>query len=583
MTRKPMYILGISSYSHESSCALIKDGQIRVMLEEERFNREKHTWKYPRNAIEQCLLMEGISIREIDHFTFFWVPMREIWGNMDHVARFFPASLRLLTATSGGDELSFKERVLAMHNIGRELQRHFGLERPPKVRFVEHHLCHAASAFFVSPYEEAAILTLDGRGESTSTMMSVGQGTKIEKLKEIKVPHSLGHFYAAITDHLGFRPFHDEWKVMGMSAYGKDTYVRDFEDMIRFTDDGGYRLNLRYFQFHTHGQRKWMSDAFLRKFGPKRAEKAEYEQRHFDIAFALQAVIEKTGVSLARHLRAITGLPNLCMTGGVVLNCLMNKRVVEQSGFENYFFQPVANDAGTSLGSALYQYHHVLGNPRAFEFESVYWGVGFENKDIEPALQAKGLRYRKSDNIARDTARQIADGKIVGWFQGRMESGPRALGNRSITVSPLDAGMKDRLNERVKKREFFRPFAPSVLEEKAGEYFVMPKGQSSPYMILIGDVREDKKSVIPAVTHADGTARVHTVSKGSNPRYWELITEFEKITGVPVLVNTSFNENEPIVCTPEHAVNCFLRTDFDALAIGDYLVLKEEQPRREAP
>ncbi|MCK5579925.1 MAG: carbamoyltransferase [Candidatus Omnitrophica bacterium] len=569
-----MYILGISSYAHESTCSLIKDGEVRIVLEEERFNRKKHTMEYPRYAIEKCLAMEGITIEDVEEITFFWKPQREVTGNIKHVLKYFPASLNLLKGRPQGNELPFVKRVVSMQNVGQTIKRHFSLSQAPRVEFVEHHLAHAASAFFVSPFEDAAILTIDGRGESTSTMMAVGRGNKIKKIKEIKVPHSLGHLYAGLTDYLGFMPFFDEWKVMGMSAYGKDAYVKDFEDVVKIDESGEYRLNLKYFKFHTHGQSCWLSDAFMEKFGPKRVPNSDYDQRHFDIAFALQAMVERAGVALAKKVYDITGLPNLCMSGGVALNCLMNKRIIEQTSFENYFFQPIANDAGTTFGSALYYYHQVLDKPRQHPFKSVYLGNTFDNDEIERVLKDKKVQYKKSDHIAKETARHIADGKIVGWFQGRMEAGPRALGNRSITIDPRDAMMKERLNERVKRREFYRPFAPSVLEERVDDFFIRPKGNMSPYMILIADVREDKKEIIPAVTHADGTARFHTVNKDVNPRYWELISEFEKITGVPVLLNTSFNENEPIVCTPEQAVDCFLRTEFDVLAIGDYLVVK---------
>lgn len=572
-----MYILGITSFAHESSCSLIKDGCIKAVMEEERFNREKHTWKYPRHAIEHCLAGEGISIYDVDHITFFWNPYKEICGNAAHVLRFFPKSLNLITAPSGGDALTFSVRVAAMSRIGQEIKDHFNLERPPKVHFIEHHLAHAASAFFVSGFKEAAILTVDGRGESTSTMISVGKGNKITKLNQIQVPHSLGHLYAAITDYLGFKPFFDEWKVMGMSAYGKDTFRDVFENMVHFTDDGEYRLNLKYFLFHTHGQSRWVSDFLIKKLGPKRGRNDVYEQRHFDIAFGLQKIVEQAGVQLARGLFKMTGLPNLCLTGGVVLNCLMNKKILEETDFQDFFIQPIANDAGTSLGSALFFYRQILGQNHCERFSSIYLGPAYSNEEIEKVLIKKGIHYKKCADIAKETAFHVAQGKITGWFQGHMEAGPRALGNRSIVGDPRDASMKDRLNARVKKREFFRPFAPSILEEKVEEYFVIPKKQLSPYMILIGDVKEKKRAVIPAVTHADGTARVHTVNKDINPRYWQLIHEFEKITGVPVLLNTSFNENEPIVCTPEDAVNCFLRTDFDVLAIGDFLVIKECQ------
>lgn len=568
-----MYTLGITSFSHEASCALLKDGELKFLIEEERLNREKHTWKYPALAIAECLKREGITIADVDHITFFWIPNKEISGNISHVLKYFPASLNLLKAPSGGDELSFSKRVRLMNAVDRRIQEQFGLARPPKVHFIEHHLCHAASAFFVSEFEEAAILTADGRGESASTVLSVGRGNKIEKIREIKVPHSLGHFYAAITDYLGFKPFFDEWKVMGMSAYGKDTYVPVFEDMIHLTDDG-YRLNLKYFGFHTHGQGQWVSDHLISKLGPRRGKKEEYEQRHFDIAFGLQRVIEKTGVHLANQLYQETKLPNLCLTGGVVLNCLMNKRIIEEVPFKKVFIQPIANDAGASVGSALYHYHQILGQKRNSVFNNVYHGPEFTDDEIEKVLLEKKVNYRKTSRIAQETAQHIAQEKIIGWFQGRMEAGPRALGNRSIVVSPLSASMKDRLNARVKKREHFRPFAPSVQKEKVNDFFKMPKDVLSPYMILVGDVREDKKTVIPAVTHADGTARVHTVDRAVNPRYWELIDEFGKITGVPVVINTSFNENEPIVCTPKDAVECFLRTEFDVLAIGNFLVVK---------
>ncbi len=569
-----MYILGLSSYSHEASCTLIKDGEIRFVIEEERLNREKHTWKYPAESIARCLACEGITMADIDHITFFWKPELEISGNIKHVLKYFPHSLNLLSVSSGGGELTVLNRLCLMRGIGKKIAQQFGLKEVPRVHFIEHHLAHAASAFFVSPFQEAAILTMDGRGESTSTMMSRGRGNRIEKLAEIKVPHSLGHFYAAVTDYLGFKPFFDEWKVMGMSAYGQDTYVSQFAKIVELLPGGLYRLNLDYFSFHTHGCSRWVSDFFLTMFGPKRLEIQSYDQRHFDVAYALQRTIETTGVHLAQGLWERTKSDNLCMTGGVVLNCLMNRKIIEGSPFKNFFFQPIANDAGTSLGSALYYYHQELKMPRREVFDSPYLGMQYSNETIEAVLKQKGVSYVKTGNIARDTARHMAKGQIVGWFQGRMEAGPRALGHRSIVADPTDPAVKGRLNARVKKREMFRPFAPSVLEERAHEYFVMPKEQPSPYMILIADVKEDKKSLLPAVTHHDGTARVHTVSRKTAPEYWQLIAEFEKIKGVAVVLNTSFNENEPIVATPQDAVNCFLRTELDVLAIGDFLAVK---------
>jgi len=569
-----MYILGLSGYAHESSCSLIKDGEIKSIIEEERLNREKHTWKLPVLSIKKCLEMEKISISEIDHFTFFWKPKKEISGNLNHFIRYFPSTLNTLTASSGGGEMNSMQRINAMKNIGKALQKEFNLPHTPHIEFIEHHLAHVASSFFVSEFEKSAILILDGRGESISTSMYYGEKNSIEKISETKVPHSLGHFYAAITDFLGFKPFFDEWKVMGMSAYGTDSYVDKFTKLVELQPNGKFHLNLDYFNFHTHGSSKWVSDNFIKEFGDKRKPNSEYDQRHFDIAFGLQRIIEKIGIHLANFLYAKTNVSNLCLAGGVALNVLMNREIIRKTPFKNLFIQPIAHDAGTSFGSALYFYNYKLKNQRTFQFEHAYWGPEYSNDEIENILAETKLTYHKSDNIELETAEQIANEKIVGWFQGRMEAGPRALGNRSITVSPLKAEMKDRLNERVKRREYFRPFAPSVLEERVSDFFEMPNNLNSPYMILSGEVKEEKRKIIPAVTHADNTARVHTVSSKINPKYWNLINEFEKITGVPVLLNTSFNENEPIVCTPKEAVDCFLRTDFDILSIGDFLVQK---------
>lgn len=567
-----MYILGLSCFAHDAAAALIKDGEPVAVVQEERLSRVKHTWRFPEASIRQCLAMAGIAMRDVDAVAYFWKPWRELIGNAAFVARNLPASLNLLRGASGADELTLASRIWAMARLGRRVARAFGAS--PPVRYVEHHLCHAASAFDVSGFDEAAILTIDGRGESSCTLLAQGDGNGIVKLVEHPVPHSIGHLYTAVTSFLGHKPFFDEWKVMGMSAYGKGTYEQAFSDLVHIGPDGGYRLNLDYFDFPTHGQNRWVSREFVERFGPPRAPGSDYDQRHFDLAFALQRLTEGLGLHLAGHLHRLTGSPNLCLAGGVALNVLMNMRIVEEGPFRRVFIQPIATDAGTALGAALHLYHQQMGRPRDYVMEHVYLGPEYDDAEIEAALSGRGLRWRKTPDICAETAAHIAGGKIVGWFQGRMEAGPRALGNRSITVDPRDAAMKDRLNLRVKKREFFRPFAPSVLEERCQDFFEMPGGATSPYMILAGRTKAGKEGVIPAVTHADGTARVHTVSQKTNPRYWQLIREFEKITGVPVILNTSFNENEPIVCTPVHAVECFLRTDFDVLAIGDYLAIK---------
>jgi len=569
-----MYILGITSFAHEASCALIRDGDILNIIEEERMNREKHTWKFPKLSIEKCLELENISINDVDHFTFFWDPKKEISGNISHFIRYFPQSMNAVFAKSGSGEISALDRISKMKEIGNTLKDNFQLEEIPEVKFIDHHLAHVGSSFFVSPFDEAAIMILDGRGESISTSLYKGKQNSVTKISEVKVPHSLGHLYAAITDFLGFKPFFDEWKVMGMSAYGKENYVDKFHDLIKLLPDGKFELNLEYFNFHTHGTSKWVSKKFEKIFGERRLPNSDYEQRHFDIALALQRIVEEAGIHLAKFLYEKTKLPNLCLAGGVALNVLMNQKIVENTDFENLFIQPIAHDAGASFGSALYFYNYELNNPRKFSFNHTYWGPSFDDDEIKNVLKKNEVEFYKSENVEYETAKFIADEKIVGWFQGRMEAGPRALGNRSITVSPLKSEMKDRLNLRVKKREYFRPFAPSILEECVSEFFEMPKNSLSPYMIMSGMVKEDKREIIPAVTHADNTARVHTVNKKINQKYWNLINEFGKITGIPVLLNTSFNENEPIVCTPEHAVNCFIKTDFDILSIGNFIVTK---------
>lgn len=569
-----MKILGISSFSHESSCSLISDEGIEGVFEEERFNRIKHTWEFPKQALQQCFSQTHTPIDAIDHFTFFWNPREEIVRNTGHFIKFFPASLNLLQSTAVPNGLPFIDRIRSKSNIAQEIRSQFQLPQLPKVHFIEHHLCHAASAFFVSEFDEAAVLTIDGRGESTTTLLARGQGNNIQKLREIRVPHSLGHLYAAITSYLGFKPFSDEWKVMGMSAYGKPTYVEEFKNLVRLKKNGQFELNLKYFQFHTHGQEKWVSPQFIHQFGLPRLPHETLEQKHYDIAYALQKLIEKTGVALANALYKMTRQPNLCLTGGVALNCLMNRAIIEQTPFKKVFIQPIANDAGTSLGSALYFYHQILNKPRKFIFDSIYLGPGYSTEEVKKYLDQQHINYYRSKDVCQEAAQLLKQGKIVGWFQGRMEAGPRALGHRSILADPRDPNIKDRLNLIVKKRESFRPFAPSVLEERVHEYFLMPKGQLSPYMILVGDVRDEKKPFLPAVTHADGTARVHTVNKRTNPKFWQLIYEFEQLTQMPILLNTSFNDNEPIVCTPADALRCFQQTEIDALVIEDFIVMK---------
>jgi carbamoyltransferase len=443
-------------------------------------------------------------------------------------------------------------------------------------------MAHAASAFYVSGYNKSAILTIDGWGDSGTTMIATGHGTRIDKLLEVPYPHSLGGLYSAITEYLGFRSNSDEYKVMGMAAYGQPEYYDFFKDLIQFTNKGGFRLNMEYLSYHTHGHRKWYSDNLVKKLGPARQYKDELTARHKNIAASIQKAVEDAIVTLAKTAQQLTGSKRLCYAGGVALNCLANRRILRETPFTDLFIQPVANDAGTSLGAALLLHYRL--NPeaeRTFVWHHSYWGPQFDDREHLAALERSGLQHTRKENVAQYTAARIAAGNVVGWFQGRMEVGPRALGNRSLLADPRRPEMKELLNIRVKKREEFRPFAPSILEEAANEYFEL-HGALSPYMIMVGDVHPDKKAVIPAVTHVDGTARVHTVSKITNPRYWQLIDEFRKLTGVPVVLNTSFNENEPIVCTPEQAIECFRRTRIDTLVLGDHVVERAEAAARTA-
>lgn len=568
-----MVILGLSAYAHEASACVLRDGIPVALVEEERVNRQKHTWCFPEGAIIEVLRIAGASVEDIDIVTFFFRPWNELKGNLRHFVLNLPRSARLLSQRNGRDDLPFFERFRSMTGLRRHLRETFpGIRPSVTVQYIEHHLAHAASCFHISPFDRAAILTVDGRGEDVTALAAVGEGNRIEKRREWLVPHSLGHLYAAVTDFLGFKPFFDEWKVMGLSAYGTERRCGAFKEIVACTSDGGFSVDLDYFRFQTDGRDNWTSRKFQDSFGAPRLPHEDLDQRHCDIACALQRRIEEVGVHMATHLRAQTRLNSLVMAGGVVLNCLMNRKIVEDSGFKNFFFQPVANDAGTSMGSALYYHHAVLDRPRTFTFQSSYLGPEYTDVEIEAVLKASSVRYERSPNIAARCAALIAEGMVVGWFQGRMECGPRALGNRSIVADPRRADMKDILNARVKKREWFRPFAPAVLAEKAGAYFRLPA--DSPYMILVGDVLDEMKDRIPAVTHKDGTARVQTVHRSTNPLFWELISEFEAITGIGVVLNTSFNENEPIVMTPSHAIDCFLRTEFDALGIGNFLVRK---------
>jgi carbamoyltransferase len=567
---RDVYLLGITCNIHESSAVLVKNGALIAAAEEERFSRRKHDSQFPICAIRYCLGQAGISIRDVAHAGFYWQPWKGLVKRLYWLLRYFPASLRTFR---GG-----KRWRGSVGTLFRHLAVPFRLWRMGfrgRFYFVDHHLSHAASAVLVSPYASAAIMTLDLCGEDCTTLIAHGAGRHIKVLKRTYLPHSLGIFYAALTQFLGYRANADEYKVMGLAAYGRPRFTDIFAAMVR-VDHGTLALDPSWFAFHLGGLSCY-SQRFAEALGPPRSDERDLEaERYQDIAASGQDVLEDRILALARWCRAQTGEDRLCLAGGVALNAAANGRILEERIFRDVWVQPAASDAGCSLGIPFYIWHERLGNARCFVMQHASWGPEYSEPEMREAIRAAGLRVQRVDDVERRTAELVADGNVVGWFQGRMEWGPRALGNRSILADPRRADMKEMLNEKVKFREPYRPFAPSVLEEDAGKYFHVTG--ASPFMTVVCRVRSDRAAGIPAVTHVDGTARIQTVSRAHNPRYWALLAEFKALTGVPLLLNTSFNRNgEPIVCTPEDAVTCFLGTAIDVLVMGNFICLRRGQ------
>lgn len=565
-----MYLLGITAYAHDSAVALLEDSRILGFVEEERFSRQKHTGEFPAGALHYLLNTQGLDLSDIDEVAFFMKPWQLIARRTARALRYLPRSLIQFTTYRPGNAM----RILS---LGPHMRNNsFATRRPPRfrLRHVEHHLAHAASVYYLSPFEDAAILSIDGAGEDITTWFGSGRGARIDRLHCLRLPHSLGLFYSAVTDYLGFKPWGGEGKVMGLAAYGDpERYYAAMRDVLRWDDDGHLAVDLTYFDYHVTGWTRWVSPRFLAVFGPRRQPESEIERRHEDIAAALQRVTEEAGLAMVRHLHRLVPSRNLCLVGGLALNSVMNGRIVAEGPFENVFIQPAANDAGTALGGALYLACHAHHMDRPQAASLVYLGPEYSAADYERAAAASGLRVERPHDITDRTAALLADGNIVGWFQGRMEIGPRALGNRSILADPRDPGMKDRVNNRVKHREPFRPFAPSVLIEAAAQYF--DHARPSPYMLVVDSVRAEQRGRVPAITHVDGTARVQTVSRKDNPCYYRLIDAFGRRTGVPMLLNTSFNvRGEPIVCTPDDAIACYRGTEMDYLVLGDLLLAK---------
>jgi len=569
-----MYILGFNGALHDSAAALIEDGKLVAFVEEERFNRKKHTFDYPKNAIDYCLAEAGITINEVDHAAFFWNPWEEIKHKLVPFLRHLPYTLSLFKKNSAINP--FLKRIFSMITIENKLKKmhNFNPEICKlKFHYIDHHLAHAASAFFVSPFDEAAIFIADGYSEFASTMLAKGKDNMIQKIKTVIFPHSLGQLYGAVTEHLGFRICNGEGKVMALASFGEARYRKIFDSLVNLNDDGTYWFDMSYLAYQYYGLRKVVSDKFVSFTHEKRNKEDPILPSHEDLAASLQENLEKNISYILRKLYEITGSDNLCYAGGVALNSVANGKIKKISPFKNVFIQPSANDAGTALGACYYLYNAILKNERAFVFEHPYYGPKFTDEQCKIALNSFKLDYETHEDIYSVTANLIHNGKIVGWFQDRMEVGPRALGNRSILANPTMAEMKDILNHKVKHREGFRPFAPAIIEERINDYF--EADDLAPYMLRVYPVREDKRDKIPAGCHVDGTGRVQTVSKKTNPNFYKLIESFEKLSGVPVLINTSFNvQGEPIVCTPEDAIKCFLGTKMDALVLNNFLVVK---------
>ena len=572
-----MHILGLNAFHGDASVALFTGGQLSSAMEEERFSRLKHQAGFPALSARHALTYAGLPAGELDHIAISRDPSAHIHK-------------KLLFDLSQGPRLAvIRDRltnVSKVRDVKSLLAEALGVEEAAiraQVHRVEHHRAHMASSFFVSPFERAALLSIDGFGDFVSTMWGRGCGNKIEVDDWVEFPHSMGILYTAITQYLGFPKYGDEFKVMGLAPYGEPEYLDRLRKLVRVKPNGGFDLDLSYFVHHSEGvNMTWESGAptigdvfsskLEREFGRRRQPSEPLEARHHNLAASLQALLEEIVLGLLRVVAKKTGLTDVCLAGGVALNCTMNGKILSETPFERVYIQPASYDAGTSLGAALYVKHQIFGAPRDFVMDHTYWGLDYPPEACRAALDAKGLSYRELDDdaMADAAADVIARGNILGWYQGRFEWGPRALGNRSIVCDPRNASMKEILNSRIKHREGFRPFAPSVLEERAADWFEMPG--PSPFMLMTCQVKHDQQARVPAITHVDGTARQQTVSKATNPKYWGLIHAFEKKTGVPVVLNTSFNENEPVVNTPEEGISCFLRNDMDALVLGRYLV-----------
>jgi carbamoyltransferase len=575
-----MIVLGINAYHGDASAVILVDGELRAAVEEERFERVKHWAGFPKRSVEYCLEEIGARIEDVDHVAI----------GRNTRAHLLDKILYVMKKRPSVDFIKDRaQNMLKVRNPKNALATSIGVD-PGRLRAkqhnVEHHRSHQASAYFAAPFDESAVISVDGFGDFVGAMWAIGRGNKMEVLKRVGFPHSLGLFYSGMTQYLGFPRFGDEYKVMGMSAYGQadEKIMQKIRQIVRLTDDGGFELGLEYFQHHTKGiAMTWVgeprydqiySDKLIELLGPAREKGQPVDDRILAIAACIQKRYEEAYFHVLSTAARLTGSRNICVAGGCGQNSLANGKVLLRGQFDDIFVQPASYDAGTALGAALFTHNHALDNPRRWKMEHSYWGPGYTQQQIEQLLREEKAEYKvlPDDDMFKATARVIADGGIVGWFQGRLEWGARALGHRSILANPCRADMKDILNLRIKKRESFRPFAPAILLEAVGDYFEQTK--PDPFMVKVYKIRPEKRAAIPSVTHVDGTGRLQTVTKEEEPKYYGVIKAFGEITGVPILINTSFNENEPIVCTPKQAFDCFSRTKMDMLVMGNCVLTK---------
>ncbi|MBX7143119.1 MAG: carbamoyltransferase [Oligoflexia bacterium] len=591
-----MNILGISAFYHDSAACLVQDGRIVAAAQEERFTRKKHDYEFPNKACEFCLKQAGLSVDQLDYVVFYDKPVLKFERLLETYLTTAPKGF---TSYAKAMPLWLKQKLWIPDTIKRELNY------DGEILFTEHHQSHAGSAYYPSPFQEAAILTIDGVGEWTTNSLGVGKGNQFSLIKDIKFPHSLGLLYSAFTYFTGFKVNSGEYKVMGLAPYGEPKYVQTiYDNLIDLKEDGSFHLNLRYFSYMS--ELHMTNDQFADLFGgPRRKPETPLTQREMDLARSIQEVVEECMLRQARFLHRESGLTNLCMAGGVALNCVGNGRLLREGPFKNIWIQPAAGDAGGALGAALCVWYGYLNNQRkvdnVHDLQSAsLLGPAFSNEETEQQLKKCGAVYKRlnDDGLFTSVADMLANEKVVGWFQGRMEFGPRALGNRSIIGDARSPSMQSKMNLKIKFRESFRPFAPAVMREHVSEYFELDC--DSPYMLLVAPVRKERRkqmtaeqeklfgiaklnvprSDIPAVTHVDYSARIQTVSKDEHPTFYKLLAAFKKKTGCSVLVNTSFNvRGEPIVCTPTDAYTCFMRTEIDCLVVNNCLMLKEAQPK----